>query len=263
VIEKANVKEEKMDLKGKVAIVTGAGQGIGRTTALELAKAGAKLVLADMNGDTLQKVKSEIEVMGGEALAITMDVSKWEDAERMTRGALEKFGRIDILVNNAGVTLKAEDGHRLRILEVRDSDWDRIVDVDMKGVFNCSKAVMPTMMSQRSGRIVNMGSTTGLTGDVSSAPYCAAKAGVMCLTKVFARELGPYQVTVNAVAPGLTFTAMHADTPPEKIQDSVKKTPLGRGGQPIDVARTILFLVSDDLFVNGQTIVVDGGKTMQ
>jgi 3-oxoacyl-[acyl-carrier protein] reductase len=256
------IGEEKMELKGEVAIVTGAGSGIGRETALELAKAGARLVLADIIGDTIEKVKREIEGMGKEALAIQMDVSKWEEAKTMANKAMERFGRIDILVNNAGISPRAKGGVHFKVIEVEDSVWDTVLNVNLKGVFNCSKAVIPFMISQRSGKIVNMGSTTGLTGDFSSAPYCASKAGVLCLTKVLAKELGRYNINVNAVAPGLTLTPMHAATPPEMIEASREKIALGRPGEPIDIARAVLFLVSENIFITGQTIVVDGGSTM-
>lgn len=177
-----------------MAIVTGAGQGIGRQTALELAKAGAKVALTDVNGPAIEHVKGEIEEMERKGFGIRMDVSKWEDAERMAKGIADRFGCIDILVNSAGFSPKGKGGARLGVLEVEDSIWDTIMKVNLKGVFNCSKAVIPFKIKQRSGRIINLGSTTGLTGDVSSAPYCASKAGIMVLTKVFAREFGQYNI---------------------------------------------------------------------
>jgi 3-oxoacyl-[acyl-carrier protein] reductase len=250
------------ELDGKVAIVTGAGRGIGRGTALELARAGAKLVLAGIRENSIEKVKSEIEEMGREAIAVQTDISKWEDAQRMSKRAIEKFGQIDILVNNAGIHPQNEQNLRFGTLEIGDSDWDLVIDTNLKGPFNCSKAVIPYMISQRYGRIVNVSSVTGLTGQVGSSPYCASKAGIMALTKVLAGEFGQYNITVNCVAPGLTMTAMNENLPPDVLKMFVAKIPLGRAGQPVDIARAILCFVQDDLFITGQTIVVDGGSTM-
>ncbi len=256
-----------MDLKEKVAIVTGAGQGLGKAISLELAKAGASLVLADVREDTVGEVKKEIEGMGREALDIQMDVSKWEDAERMVQKALERFGRIDILVNNAGISPKGKGGVRLGILDISDQDWDRVMNVNLKGVFNCSKAVMPIMIKQKFGKIVNMGSITGITGGAgspSSAHYPVSKAGVICLTKVLARELAQYNINVNAVAPGRIQTEMAVLSSPEANEEARRQTPLGRFGQPIDVARAVLFLVSESgNFMTGETMVIDGGRVMQ
>lgn len=255
-----------MELKGKAAIVTGAGRGIGKAIAIELAKRGASLVLADIREDTIEKVKSEIEGIDRKTIAIRMDVSKWEEAERMVKSVMEKLGRIDILVNNAGISPKGKGGERLKILDIGDSDWDTVMDVNLKGVFNCSKATMPFMISQRSGRIVNIGSITGLTGGAgspASAHYCVSKAGVICLTKVLARELSKYNVNVNVIAPGRIPTEMTESSSPEASEEIRKQTPLGRLGKPIDVVRAVLYLVleSGD-FVTGTTLVVDGGRTM-
>jgi 3-oxoacyl-[acyl-carrier protein] reductase len=250
------------ELNGKVAIVTGAGQGIGRGTTLELAKAGAMLILADLNGQTLEKVKREVEEIGTAALTVQMDVSKWEDAQRMAASALDRFGRIDILVNNAGIHPQNEQNLRFQTLQISDSEWDLILDVNLKGQFNCSKAVMPSMIKQRYGRIVNVSSVTGLTGLVGSAAYCASKAGIMALTKVMAREYGPYNITVNCIAPGLTMTAMNENVPTEILEGWIEGTPLRRAGQPVDMAHAILGFLKEELFVTGQTLVVDGGYTM-
>jgi 3-oxoacyl-[acyl-carrier protein] reductase len=235
-----------MELKGKVAIVTGAGQGIGKAIALELAKAGANLVLADIRGDRIEKVKEEIEGMGREVLMTRIDVSKWEDAEGMVNRVIERFGRIDILVNNAGISPKGNGGVHLKTLDTGDRDWDTIMNVNLKGVFNCSKAAMPSLIRQCSGKIVNIGSIAGLTGGEggpASAPYCVSKAGVICLTKVLARELAQYNINVNAIAPGRIFTEMAEFTSPEANEEILRHTPLRRFGKPIDVARAVLFLV--------------------
>ena len=250
-----------IDLKDKVAIVTGAGQGIGKATALELAKAGAAVAVCD-KAENIEEVKCEIDALRKEAFSVRMDVSKWEDTERMAKQVMERFGRINILVNNAGIVMKRKDGTRLSILEISDSDFDAIINTNLKGVFNCCKAVIPFMVKQRSGRIVNLASATAITGDVSAAPYVASKAGVVSMTKALAREFGPYNIHVNSVSPGMVLTQMHKLTPQTAIQTARSTAPLGRIAEPFDVARLILHLVSDDYFVTGQTVVIDGGRTM-
>lgn len=256
-----------MELKEKVAIVTGAGQGIGKAIALELAKAGANLVLAARREDTTEKVKNEIEGMGREALPIRMDVSKWEEAEAMVKRVLDRFGRIDILVNNAGISPKGKGGVHLRILDVDDQIWDTVMNVNLKGVFNCSKAVMPFMISKQSGKIVNISSRSGISGggagSPASAAYCTSKAGVICLTKVLARELAQYNINVNNIAPGRVLTEMAELTSPEANAELRRHTPLGRFGTPIDVTRAVLYLVLESgNYITGETIVIDGGGTM-
>ena len=256
----------EQELKGKVAVVTGGGQGIGKAITLELAKAGANLVVADIREDTVGMVKKEIEEMGREALAIRVDVTQSEDAERMIKKTVERFGRVDILVNNAGISPKGKGGVPIKFLEIDDQLWDTVMDVNLKGVFHCSKAVMPLMIKQRSGKIVNMGSIAGLTGGAggpASAAYCVSKAGVICLTKVLARELAQYNVNVNAIAPGRILTEMATTTSAEANEESKKATPLGRFGKPVDVARLVLFLVQESGdFMTGETVVIDGGRVM-
>jgi 3-oxoacyl-[acyl-carrier protein] reductase len=255
-----------MELKGKVAIVTGAGQGIGEAIALELAKAGANLVLVDIREDTIEKVKGEIEGMGREVLTIRMDISKWEDGEKMAKRVMERFGRIDILVNNAGISPRGKGGGRVRISDIVEQDWDNVMNVNLKGVFNCSRGVMPIMIEQRSGKIVNIGSIVGLTGGVgspSSPQYRVSRAGVICLTKVFARELAQYNINVNVIAPGKIDSGKIALTAPQLNEEVLRQTPLGRFGKPIDIARAVLFLVSESGdFITGETMVIDGGRTM-
>lgn len=255
-----------MELNGKIAIVTGAGQGIGAAIALELARNGANVALTDIRQDTIEKMKKEIEGIGGEALAIHMDVSKWEDAQRMAERTLERFGRIDILVNNAGINQKGERGTHLGVLDIGDEDWDHLMNINLKGVFNCSKAVIPAMINQRSGKIINMGSITGLTGGAGSpAPphYCVSKAGIICLTKVLAREFAQYNINVNNIAPGRILTEMAERTAPELNEELRRITPLGRFGKPSDIGRAVLFLVSESGdFITGETLVIDGGRTM-
>jgi 3-oxoacyl-[acyl-carrier protein] reductase len=256
----------ELELKGKVAIVTGSGQGIGKAIAMELAKAGANVVLADIREDTTGQVRREIEGMGRQVMAVRMDVTKWQDAEMTVKKTVEKFGRIDILVNNAGISPKGKGGVPLRMLDIDDGLWDTVMDVNLKGVFNCSKAVMSLLVNQRSGKIVNIGSIAGLTGGAggpASAAYCVSKAGVICLTKVLARELAQYNINVNAIAPGRVVTEMHTQTSKEANEVLMKATPMGKFGKPIDIARLVLFLVAETGdYMTGETVVIDGGRVM-
>jgi 3-oxoacyl-[acyl-carrier protein] reductase len=251
-----------VELSGKVAIITGAGKGIGRATAIEMASRGAHLVLADISETALEDARRELEQLAPAVLAIRMDVARRENADQMVARAVASFGHVDILVNNAGIASAGKASWRMSALDLEDAEWDRVLAVNLKGQFNCARAVMPVMMKQRSGAIVNLSSTTALTGAVGSAPYCASKAGVMALTKVLARELGPYNVRVNAIAPGLTLTSMQDGTPPEVIAMATRSIALGRAGGPHDIAKAIVMLSAESLFVTGQTLVVDGGSTM-
>jgi 3-oxoacyl-[acyl-carrier protein] reductase len=251
-----------MDLKGKVAIVTGAGKGIGKATSLALADAGAAVVLAGVRDESIGMVQAEIEKRGGIATAVRTDVSKWEEAESMAKAAVEKFGRIDILVNNAGVDKIDKGGKQFAVLDMEDADWDLILGVNLKGEFHCAKAVMPVMMNQKWGRIVNVSSSLGLTASFGTAPYCASKAGIINFTKLLAKQLGPHNVCVNCVAPGMVLTPMQQYTPQEHIEMAARMVPLGRVCEASDVAHVILFFCSEPLMVTGQTLVVDGGGTM-
>jgi 3-oxoacyl-[acyl-carrier protein] reductase len=251
-----------MDLSGKVAIVTGAGKGIGEATSLALAGAGAIVVLAGVRDESINNVKDEIEKKGGKAIAVRTDVSKWEDAENMARVAMERFGRIDILVNNAGLDKVDKEGKQYMILDMVDDDWDMVLNVNLKGQFHCAKAVMPAMMNQKWGRIVNLSSSLGLTAAFGTAPYCASKAGIINFTKMLARQMGPHNVCVNCVAPGMVRTPMQQYTPPETFEMVARMMPLGKVCEASDVAHVVLFFCSEPLLVTGQTLVVDGGGTM-
>jgi 3-oxoacyl-[acyl-carrier protein] reductase len=225
------------------------------------------MALIDINRDTLKNVSEKIRSIGRRVLPIPMDVAKWEEAEEMAKKVLNKYGRIDILVNNAGISPKGKEGNRLRIEDIGEQDWDRVMNVNLKGVFNCSKAVMPIMKEKHSGKIVNIGSIAGLTGGagaLASAHYCVSKAGVICLTKVLARELAEYNINVNAIAPGRIATQMAVHSSSEANEETLKQTPLGRFGKPLDIARAVLFMVSESGdYMTGETMVLDGGRVMQ
>lgn len=251
-----------MDLKGKVAIVTGAGKGIGEATSLALADAGASVVLAGIRDESIGKVRDEILRKGGKAITVRTNVAVWEDAEKMARTALEKYGRIDILVNNAGVDKIDKEGRQFTVEDIEDADWDMVLGVNLKGEFHCAKAVIPAMTEQKWGRIVNVSSSLGITAGFGTAPYCASKAGIINLTKLLARQLGPHNVCVNCVAPGLVLTPMQQYTPREQIEMVARMVPLRKVCEASDVAHVILFFCSEPLLVTGQTLVVDGGGTM-
>lgn len=251
-----------MNFTGKIAIVTGAGKGIGRATSLALSKAGAKVVLAGFRDESINDVKSEIEKSGGEAIAIRTNVAKWSDAEKMAGETLNRYGRIDILVNNAGVDKIDPEGKQYTIMDMTDDDWDMVLNVNLKGQFHCAKAVMPAMMKQKSGKIVNISSSLGFTGAFGTAPYGASKAGIINFTKYLAAQMGPYNVNVNCVAPGYVETSMQRYTPEEHKELIARMLPLRRVCQPSDVAHVIMFFCSEPLIVTGQTLVVDGGGTM-
>jgi 3-oxoacyl-[acyl-carrier protein] reductase len=258
--------EGKLDLSGKVAIVTGAGQGIGKAVALELARVGADIVATGRTKEKLDSVGCEIQGIGRRFLAVRMDVSRWEDARRMADVTFKAFRRIDILVNNAGINPKGEGGIGLKIQDIAERDWDHVMNVNLKGAFNCAKAVMPFMIDQKSGRIVNISSVTGLTGGAgspASAHYFVSKGAILCLTKALARELAPHNINVNAIAPGMIVTEMVKVSDPRANERVKRETPLRRFGDPIDVARAVLYLVCESGdFIAGETLILDGGRTM-
>ena len=247
-----------MLLDGKVALVTGASRGIGRAVALKLASEGAKVAInyAGSQGKA-EEVKAEIEKMGGEAILVQANVADKDAVEQMVGAAVEAFGTIDILVNNAGIT---RDGLLARM---KDEDFEAVVDTNLKGVFYCTKAVAKLMMKKRSGRIVNMASVVGLTGNAGQTNYAASKAGVIGFSKSAAKELASRGITVNMVAPGFIATDM-TDAMNEKAKEAVLGTiPMKRMGQPEDVANAVLFLVSENAsYITGQIVNVDGGMVM-
>ena len=247
-----------MLLEDKVALVTGASRGIGRAIALQLAAEGAKVAI-NFAGNTAkaEEVKAEIESKSGEALLIQSNVASAEAVDDMVTKIVEKWGKIDILVNNAGIT---RDNLLMRM---KETDFDEVISTNLKGVFNCTKAVSKLMIKQRSGRIVNMASIVGLTGNAGQTNYAAAKAGIIGFSKSAAKEFAARGVTVNVVAPGFIETDMTAVIP-EKIKESMlNEIPLGRIGSPNDIANAVKFLVSDEAaYITGQVIRVDGGMSM-
>lgn len=247
-----------MKVAGKVALITGGAQGIGRAIAKELALAGADLVLADINLARVAETATALQVeTGRQVLAVQMDVSKIADAEDGIKKSIDKYGRLDILVNNAGVT---RDG---LIMRMSDDDWDLVIAINLKGAFNCIKAVTRGMLKQKSGRIINIASVVGLMGNAGQANYSASKAGVIGLTKTTAKELASRGITVNAVAPGFIKTNMTDALSDEAKQNLQRLIPLGRLGEAEDVAKAVLFLASDEAaYITGQVLTVDGGMVM-
>ncbi len=247
-----------MLLDGKVALVTGASRGIGRAIALRLAEEGAKVAINYAgNVKAAEEVKAAIEEKGGSALLVQADVSDSGAAEAMVKTVVEAFGTVDILVNNAGITRDA------LFARMKEEDFDAVINTNLKGVFHCTKAVTKLMMKQRSGRIVNMASVVGLTGNAGQANYSAAKAGVIGFTKSVAKELASRGITVNSVAPGFIATDMTAVLG-DKVKEAMEAgIPLKRAGKPEDVANAVLFLASEQSsYITGQVLNVDGGMVM-
>jgi 3-oxoacyl-[acyl-carrier protein] reductase len=246
-----------IELKDKIAIVTGAAQGIGKVIALGLAKCGADIAVSDINEDSLDVAVNEIETLGRKAIAVKMDVSSLKDCDDMVKKTVEAFGRVDILVNNAGITRDTV------LLRMKEEQWDQVMQVNLKGTFNCTKAVIRSMFKQKSGKIINISSVTGAMGNAGQANYSASKAAVMGFTKSIAREYAHCGITVNAVAPGFIKTAM-TDAIPEKDRDAmISIIPAKRLGLPKDVADTVCFLASDMAnYITGQVIHINGGMYM-
>lgn len=246
-----------LELLGKVALVTGAAQGIGRAIALILAQKGADIVVSDINLEKAEETVREIETIGRRAMAIRADVANTNDVERMVEAILGRFGQIDILVNNAGITRDK------LILRMTEEDWDAVLNVNLKGTFNCTKAVVRHMSKQRRGKIVNIASVVGEMGNVGQANYSASKAGVIGFTKTIAREFAQRGINVNAIAPGYIETPM-TEVLPEKVKEELRRMiPMGRLGRPGDVAEAVLFLVSEaSRYITGQVLNVNGGIYM-
>lgn len=247
-----------MLLEGKTAIVTGASGGIGKAVAIALAKEGAAVAVHfHGNEEKALLVKKEIEEAGGKAEIFRANVADFEECNALVKAVAKTFGSIDILVNNAGIT---KDN---LILKMSEEEFDKVIEVNLKGAFNCMKHVSRIMLKQRSGHIINMSSVSGVIGNAGQVNYCASKAGIIGMTKALARELGSRGITVNAVAPGFIETEM-TDVLPEEVKESILNTiPLKRIGQTKDIAETVAFLSSDKAaYITGQTIGVDGGMGM-
>lgn len=247
-----------MKLAGQVAIVTGAGRGIGRVIALALAEEGCNVAVADIDEASARQVAQEIKRMGRKALAVRTDVAKMADVQRLFVKTLEHFGKLDILVNNAGII------RRGTLEDHSDEDWELVMAVNLRGTYYCSREAARIMKRQKSGRIINISSVAGKVGDITSAPsYGPSKAAVNALTKSLARELAPFGITVNAVAPHAIETEMTEEWPEERRRAMIAQIPLGRLGKPEEVAAAVVFLaLPGAAFITGEILDVNGGYLM-
>jgi len=247
-----------MKLRGRLAIITGAARGIGKAIALTFVREGAKVALVDIDGKKLEALKNEIEKRKGESILISCDITKNPEVQAMVNQVKKAFGRIDILVNNAGII------RRGTIETVTEKDWDQVMEVNLKGTFNCCKGVAGIMKQQGYGKIVNVSSIAGKMGDITSAPgYGSSKAGVDALTKTLARQLARYGINVNGVSPHAIETEMSSQWSEERRKEIIASIPLGRLGRPEDVAEAVLFLASESAsFITGEILDVNGGALM-
>ena len=254
---RAEVEESMADSQGRIALVTGAAQGIGRAIALELAKTGAALALADINEAKLAVVVGEVEAMGGTATAFKLDVSNQESIESGAKAVLDRFGKVDILVNNAGITRDA------LMMSMKRSDWDLVIAINLTGPFLLTQALLRQMIKNRWGRIVNMASVVGRAGQAGQVNYAASKAGLIGMTRSLAREVASRGITVNAVAPGYIETPMTAVLDEKVSAAMLANIPLARRGTDLDVAQAVAFLASDAAsYITGQVLDVNGGMFM-
>jgi len=247
-----------MNLQGRVALVTGAAQGIGRAIALALAEVGVDIAGGDVNLERMEATAKEIEALGRKALVLKLDVSDPASVKEAVGKVYEAWQKIDILVNNAGIT---KDGLAMRL---KREDWDRVLNINLNGTFHCIQAVLPAMVKQRSGRIISIASVVAQAGNVGQANYIASKAGIIGLTKAVAAEVGSRGITVTAVAPGFIATAMTENLPPPVKERMLSLIPLGRMGSDVDIARGVRFLASDEAsYITGHVLNINGGMFMQ
>jgi 3-oxoacyl-[acyl-carrier protein] reductase len=255
-----------IELNNRVAVITGAAAGIGRATALTFARAGAIVAAWDLSEELGHTLVAEIEASNGRALFIKANVAVQAEVAAAVSATLEQFGRIDILINNAGITrdaqlVKVKAGDP--VAKMSEADFDAVIAVNLKGVFNCTQAIAPVLIRQRYGRIINAASIVALYGNFGQTNYVATKAGVIGMTKVWARELGKHGITVNALAPGFIATEMTQAMPEKTLASMVERIPVGRIGQPQDVANAYLFLASEEAgFINGAVLSIDGGLVL-
>jgi len=243
-------------LTNKVALITGASRGIGKATAHKFAKEGAKLVVGDLD-DAVAETVAEIRLQGGSAIGFKVDVTKPHTVDTMVRGALATYGQIDVLVNNAGVVADAQ------LRKMTDEQFDRVIDVNLKGTYNCTRAVVDSMIERKGGVVLNASSIVGIHGNFGQTNYAASKFGVIGMAKTWARELGRHGIRVNAVCPGFIETGLITSMPEKVIRSLEERVPLGRLGRPEEIANTFAFLASDEAsYINGAVIEVCGGMTL-
>lgn len=247
----------KMRLKDKVAIITGAGRGIGAVTAKKFAAEGAKVTVSDINEEAVKKTAAEIVDMGGEALGLTVDVTNRQQVDNMIAETLKRFGKIDILINNAGIIQDAQ------LIKMTEEQWDHVINVNLKGAFNVAQAVAKVMKEQQSGVILNASSVVGIFGNFGQTNYAAAKWGINGMTKTWAKELGRYGIRVNAIAPGFIETPMTAKMPDKILNMMKEKSILKKLGRPEDIANGYVFLASDEAsYITGTILSIDGGTVL-
>jgi 3-oxoacyl-[acyl-carrier protein] reductase len=246
-----------MNLSGKVAVITGGARGIGHATAVKFASLGARVAVCDINPDLAQQTLAEIRAVGGEAQGFRVDVTDKQEIAGMVRGVMDKWGRIDVLVNNAGIVMDAQ------LKKMTDEQFDKVIDINLKGVYNCSRAVVDIMIAQKSGVILTTSSIVGLYGNFGQTNYAASKFAVIGMTKTWARELGRSGIRAIAVCPGFIATPILAKMPEDVLKQMAAKVPCGRLGTSEEVANVFAFLASDDAsYINGAVISVDGGMTL-